>query len=124
MSYDFHISHRVKSTKKPHKCYQCATMIDAGSGALKSTGKSNGDFYAIYEHHECHAAGIAYAKLTGNWGEDFTWFSVDWYHEDDKWLIDNHPICARRLLGDSPEVQKSIEKHLAKAEAAIRSLSA
>lgn len=94
---DFHVDRTVK-TRKPHRCEQCGTVIEPGSVATRGTGTYCGDFYSHYVHGECRKAGDAYAKLTGYWGDEYTWFQhTDELPEIAGWLIANHPVVAGRL---------------------------
>ena len=98
---DFHNSKTVK-TKKIHRCEQCGTAIDAGETCTSATGSYCGDFYSYYIHPECEAAGQAYAKLTGYWGEEYTWFQhAETEISDWEWMAENHPIVAKRLGWDA-----------------------
>lgn len=95
---DFSVSKIIKATRKPHNCEQCGKAIDVGSTAHYAAGSYYRDFYRYHVHPECEAAGIAYAKMTGCWGEDFMWFQHQLEERDDKlWLLENHPVVAERL---------------------------
>lgn len=94
---EFHCEHWIKAVKKPHKCEQCGTLIQIGDPATKTAGVCCGDFYYMYQHVECNAAGQAYATLTNYWGEEFTWFQHDHDKDIDEWLLEYHPIVAARL---------------------------
>lgn len=99
MSYDdFHTSSPIKSVRKAHQCEQCGRNILVGEPAVKGCGKFDGNFYSTYQHPECQEAGLAYAELTGCYGEHAAWFQHDDLEREDKlWLLDNHPIVAARL---------------------------
>jgi len=95
---DFNFTKVIKATRKPHQCEQCGTTIKVGSTAHHVVGSYYRDFYSYRVHPECEAAGIAYAKMTGCWGEDFMWFQHCLEERDDKlWLLEHHPIVAERL---------------------------
>jgi hypothetical protein len=99
MSDDFQNRMEIRSVRKPHECEHCGRKIEVGNPAIKTTGQWDGYFYALYEHPECEAAGLAYAKETGYWGDEFTWFQhVDLDEYDLKpWLLENAPIVAARM---------------------------
>lgn len=93
---DFQTTKPVKAIRKPAFCEHCNTMIDVGSPAIKTSGSYEGDFYSVYCHPECEAAGTAYATMTGYWGEEFQRLheldSEDW-----PWIIEEHPAVAIRM---------------------------
>ena len=95
---DFHSERKISQTRKPHECQQCGKIIDAGMPAIKGSGSYFGDLYSQYEHIECYAAGRAYAKISGCWGEDYMWFQHGLEELEDKlWLLDEYPVVAARL---------------------------
>lgn len=95
---DFHNHRTIKATRKRHVCEQCGKWIEAGSPAEYETGSYFGEFYSGHQHVECRAAGIAYAEMSGCWGEDFMWFQHQLEDPDDKaWLLEHHPVVAERL---------------------------
>lgn len=95
---DFSVSKIIKATRKPHTCEQCGTEIEVASTCHYFTGSYFRDFYSHHVHLECEAAGIAYAKMSGCWGEDFMWFQHSLEEQEDKsWLLEHHPIVAARL---------------------------
>jgi hypothetical protein len=76
----------------------CGRLIKVGVTAIKAAGRYYGDFYTNHQHPECHAAGLAYAKETDLWGDEFTWFQhTEMHRELEVWLLDNHPIVAARM---------------------------
>jgi hypothetical protein len=101
MSFDdFHSGRTIKAIRKPHECEHCGRQIEVGSPAEYGSGKYDGYFYTHYQHIECREAGIAYAKETGLWGEEFTWFQhadSDMRADFGPWLLEHHPIVAERL---------------------------
>lgn len=95
---EFTRERKIKATRKRHVCEQCGSLIEIGSKAMYHTGHHDGDFYTGYQHMECYGAGIAYAKMTNRWDDEFTWFYVMLDDRDDElWLLRNHPIVAERL---------------------------
>lgn len=107
MSYDdFHSNRTIKATRKAYECEQCGRKVDIGSPAIYGAGRFEGYFYTQHTHVECHAAAIAYAELSGLWGEEFPWFQhmdrdIDWTD----WLLENHPIVAERLGLEKEQVE-------------------
>jgi len=97
---DFSSKTSVKAVRKPHECDQCGTSINVGEPAIYCRGLWDGYFYSTYQHPECEEAGMKYARETGYWGEEFTWFQhVDLDEYDLKaWLLENAPAVAERLL--------------------------
>ncbi|QRM44010.1 hypothetical protein [Rhizobium sp. BG4] len=94
---EFHCDRTIKSTRKPHRCEQCNTMIDAGSPAHYGAGKFDGYFYSHHCHVECHAAAYALAEETDCWAEDFPWFQHMSETDHHEWLLTFYPIVADRL---------------------------
>lgn len=96
---DFHNRISIRGVRKPHECEQCGRQIEVGEQAIKCTGRWDGYFYATYQHPECSEAGLAYAKETGYWGDEYTWFQhVDLDEYDLKaWLLENAPVVAERM---------------------------
>ena len=97
---DFQSSTTIKRTRKPHACEHFEQTIEAGSPAHKISGRYE-DFYCIYTHVECEAAGIEWAQNTGCWGEEFMWLNQIDEREDFLWLLEDHPIVAERLNAKS-----------------------
>lgn len=48
-------SRRV-TTRKPHRCWWCNTMIPAGESAIVSSGVYEDHFFRAYTHPECDQA--------------------------------------------------------------------
>lgn len=97
---DFHNKSFVKG-RKPHRCEQCGKAIPIGEVHAKVAGSWGGDFYDHRIHAECETAAIAYATLHGFWGEEFPWFQHnDSEYGDWLWMVEGHPIVAKRLGWD------------------------
>jgi hypothetical protein len=96
---DFHSSKDIKSTRKENLCGQCGSKIPCGSQAKYSFGKYEGETYSVYTHVECADAAREFAELNGLWGEEYPWFQHmedgDFGHR--AWLLEKHPIVAKRL---------------------------
>lgn len=94
----FHNTRKINKTRKPHRCGMCGTIIEKGSEATYSAGNCQGDFYTHHEHVECHVAGLGYAAMTKQWGEDYIFFQHECRSDlDQVWLKNHHPIVAGRL---------------------------
>jgi hypothetical protein len=93
----FQSERNIKACRKVHRCEQCDTRIQIGEPAVRISGTWDGNFYSYHVHLECHEAGLAFAKETGLWGEDFTWFNQDRERDTIEWLLEHYPIVANRM---------------------------
>ncbi|MDH7801307.1 MULTISPECIES: hypothetical protein [unclassified Rhizobium] len=89
----------IKSVRKAHVCEQCNTTIEVGHPADYSFGIWEGYPYSVYVHPECRTAAHEYAELNDLWFEDYPWFQYmdDSEHGHHGWLLDKHPLVAKRL---------------------------
>ena len=51
---DFHNTHHIKSSKKPHRCKCTGVVIPIGSPYVRYSGVYEGDFYSICVHAAVH----------------------------------------------------------------------
>jgi hypothetical protein len=54
------ISRGTRKTRKPHQCFDCYTIIPAGTEVAFFTGKMDGRAYTLYFHQDCQAASDHY----------------------------------------------------------------
>lgn len=91
----------IKATRKPHACWCCHTLIEAGSPAKHFAQKYDGDFHSGHMHPDCRSAEVAWNDLMDTWGED--WNPLDTIKDSDDaeyncaWLAEKFPAVAARL---------------------------
>lgn len=89
-----------KALKITHVCDLCKNIINIGEPAFYySTEDGTGPIYSAYHHIDCHEAQywLNHHKKKLNKSHDFT-FLRDINLDDEKWLFDNHPHVAKKLM--------------------------
>ncbi|MEQ5789044.1 hypothetical protein J3454_14200 [Erythrobacter sp. NFXS35] len=90
----FYRERPVKAVRKARSCCGCGTIIEVGQPALDCAGHYDGDFWADSYHIGCRAAECDMNEIHG--AEEWIPLSeIDW--EDFPWLIEAHPIVAKRM---------------------------
>jgi len=103
---EFHTTRLVQKLEVKHSCEQCGQSIDVGAPAQHSMGVWEGEEYSHYEHVDCHAAGLAYARRFNCWGDDYPWLQhYSEYDLDGAWLRKNYPEIIARLGWALPDVE-------------------
>ena len=59
---DFDTEQTIKRTRKRHQCFECRKFIEAGSEAIKRSGRFDEAFYTEYMHPDCLSAAIHYLR--------------------------------------------------------------
>lgn len=69
---DFFCETKIKSTRKPCRCYWCGEQIPTGSSKVYTASVYEGDFGSASFHPECNEARNAWQKETGEleWPEE------------------------------------------------------
>lgn len=96
---DFH-TFRLVTGRKPHRCEQCRSQIDAGERHRKSALVWEGEFHAYREHLDCYAAwrALNFDVRDIHPTEGAPFLSDDEHEPEDlDWMREEYPVVADRL---------------------------
>ena len=102
---DFYNEWKIKRTRKDHQCFECQTIIPAGSACLGWSSLYMGDFHAGWMHEDCAKASAHYRQENQLEGEP--WHGL---REDACVVGEAERRSMKELLSDWPMV---IERVLA-----------